>query len=139
MSASQPQRQPTPPDNSRVTARHQMAKATLRDHDQPDELSTLVMDVAKAVFGKQLTVATKLGKDEGNYSRDAKAGRLTTGQLAELAKDEERGYDFLARLGRELQERFGPLATPKARAMARLNDIEDAVREVRDSLDFIAS
>lgn len=109
-----------------------MAKATLRDKADADPLSPLVIDVAKRVLVKQGAAAAVLEKDEGNYSRDAKAGRLTTGQLAKL------GPVFLAELGRELVEQFAPLATPAARIRKLADEQERIAAELRQLSEYVA-
>lgn len=123
----------TSPDKAPVTARHSMAKATLRDKTAGDRLSPVVMDVTKRVFEKQGAAASHLGKDEGNFSRDGKAGRLTTAQLSAL------GPTFLAELGAELVEQFGPMAkSPVEHAEQKLDEIQAAINEVRQYVRQIA-
>lgn len=115
----------TRPDNPRVIARPAPAKSTLRDNGGSSALSEVVIDAAKKVYVKQGAAAEQLGKDEGNFSRDVKARRLTLAHLEDL------GAPFLAELGTKLVDQYGDLATPQARAMKTLDQIEDGVKELR--------
>ncbi len=117
----------TSPDNSLVTGRPVMAKATLDDNRANGELSSVVTDSAKRVYGKQGAAAAQLGKDEGNFSRDVKAGRMTLADLSRL------GPEFLAELGKELVNSYGA-ASPQA----RLRRIARAHRETAEELEQLA-
>jgi hypothetical protein len=115
----------TTPDRTLVSPHGHSVKAQLRDNTEPNPLSAVVLDSAKRAHGKQGAAAAVLGKDEGNFSRDTKAGRLSLRELHEL------GPEFLADLGKSLVEQYAPLATPKARALS----ITRAMRRELDELD----
>lgn len=111
--------------------RHRMLKADIPVPASP-ALRTIAESAMEGV-GPKKAIAGDIGKDRSQIRRQVQAGTLTLRDLEAL------GTDYAIEFATLILETLGPLATPKARAMARLNDIEDAVREVRDSLDFIAS
>lgn len=123
---------PTSPDNSLVTGRPAMAKATLDDNGAGVQLSSVVKDTAKRVYGKQGAAAAQLGKDEGNFARDVVAGRTTLADLGKL------GPQFLAELGRELVEQYAPLSTPQARARQQIKVARQALEELEQVVELIA-
>lgn len=106
-----------------------MAKANLDDNGGQDGLSEVVLTAAKKAYGKQGAAAAALGKDEGNFSRDVKAERPTLRDLRAL------GPQFLAALGEELIQQYGPLTDPKDAARKSLTRIEDEVRALRQFVD----
>lgn len=120
----------TAPDKSLVTPRPMMAKATL---PVTSPLSSVVTESAKRVYGKQGAAAERLGKDEGNFSRDVKAGRTTLADLERL------GPEYLAELGKELVESYAPLATPAARIRHQIKVIETALEEVRQGVEALSA
>lgn len=122
-------RQQTAPDNSLVMARPIPAKAELHDNAGQNLLSEVVIEAAKASYGKQGAAAAHLGKDEGNFSRDVKAKRTTLRDLEAL------GPGFLAQLGHELIEQFEPLADPKTRARRTCDQLQALVNELRQFVD----
>lgn len=122
----------TTPDKDLVTGKARMAKAQLRDNGEQEALSDVVIAAAKRSHGKQGAAAAHLGKDEGNFSRDVKAGRMTTEQMQRL------GPDFLAEFGKQLVDRYGPLSDPKDRARRVLDTIESAVMELRQYVEDVA-
>lgn len=123
----------TSPDKAVITPRPVPAKATLDDKTCGERLSGLVIEAAKVTYGKQGAAAAQLGKDEGNFSRDAKAKRLTIGHLEEL------GPKYLAELGRELLEEYGTaLESPQARASRVIREMRQKLDEVDEFLRFIA-
>lgn len=112
----------TTPDDSFVSPRPKPAKAELRDNDLQRRLSELVTEAARQAYGKQGCAASELGKDEGNFSRDVRAGRTSLRDLSDL------GADFLAVLGSLLLDEFGAsLKSPKERARERLPEL---IREI---------
>lgn len=119
----------TTPDNTLVVPRPTPAKATLHDKTAEDFLSGVVIEAAKRAWGKQGAAAAQLDKNEANFSRDVKAGRITTAQLKAL------GPGFLAELGKELIEEFGPLANPKDEARRAIRDIEERLNLLRQFVD----
>jgi hypothetical protein len=124
MSSTLPNSHGRPLDNSLVIPRPRPAKVTTLDKTDSDRLSGVVIDAAKRAYGKQGAAAAQLGKDEGNFSRDVKAKRMTLGQLEGL------GDVFLAELGVRLVEQFGALVSPKDHARR-------AIKEARERLDEI--
>lgn len=92
-----------------------------------------IAEIAMNSIGPKKAIAADVGKDRSLIRRQLEAGTLTLRDLEQL------GRDFAIDFAREILERIGPLASPKARALQRLEDIEDAVREVRQSLEYIAS
>lgn len=122
----------TTPDNRLVTARPKAAKAALHDNRGQDGASSLsgpVIEATKKSWVKQGAAAAVLGKDEGNFSRDVKAERLTLAQLRAL------GPEFLAAFGAELLEEYGQLADPKDYIYKRLRDVEEALHEFKQFLE----
>lgn len=123
----------TSPDKAFVTPRPTPAKASLRNNAAQERLSDVVIEAAKKAYGKQGAAAAHLGKDEGNFSRDVKAGRLTISHLDQL------GEGFLAELGRELMEQFGTaLEDPKARAHRVIREARQKLDELDEYVRFIA-
>lgn len=93
------------------------------------EIVAIVMEGA----GPKKAIAANVGKDRSLIRRQLEAGTITLRDLEQL------GHDFAIDFAKEILETIGPLATPKARVLQRLNDIEDAIREVRQHLDYLAS
>lgn len=122
----------TTQDNSLVSVRPSMAKATLPDNLAVDSLSPVVKEAAKRSYGKQGAAAAQLGKDEGNFARDIAAERLTLRDLKAL------GREFLAEFGKELVNEYAPLDTPKARAKRKIREAHDALQELEQALDLFA-
>lgn len=123
----------TSPDKAFVSPRPTPAKAELRDNAGQDPLSDVVISAAKRAYGKQGAAAAHLGKDEGNFSRDAKAGRITTAQLKAL------GPSFLAEFGRELLQEFGTaLESPQLRAQRVIRETRQKLDELDEFIRFIA-
>jgi len=137
----------TTPAGSLVIPRPTPAKATLKDDtDRQDvtvttpttdnvgqlertnrrsKLSTAVSDAARSVYGKQGVAAEILRKDEGNFARDLRAGRVTLAQLESL------GDGFLAEFGKGLVEQYGPLLTPKDRMLRYIDEVERVLAELK--------
>jgi hypothetical protein len=122
----------TRPDDSPVIPRPKMAKATVPDNEGQHPLSGLVSDAAKATHGKQGAAAAALGKDEGNFARDLRAGRITLRDLYAL------GPTFLAAFGAELTGQFGALTDPRERARRLCDEMQAIVTELRQYLDHAA-
>lgn len=121
----------TTPDKALVSVRPQMAKAGLDDNRGQDPLSGVVFEAAKRAHGKQGAAAAQLGKDEGNFSRDVKAGRLTTAQMKAL------GPSFLAELGQQLVNEYGSLSDPKDHARKLCDAIQSQINELRQFIDGV--
>lgn len=119
----------TAPDKALVTPRPAMVKADL---SATSALSSVVTDAARKVYGKQGAAAEHLGKDEGNFSRDVKAGRTTLADLERL------GPSYLAELGRELVEQYAPLSTPTQRARQQIKVARQALEELEQVVELIA-
>lgn len=116
----------TTPDKALVSVRPQMLRADIEHNAVLSELSSVVKTSAKATHGKQGAAAAKVGKDEGNFSRDVAAGRMTLAEMAKL------GPEFLAQLGSDLIQTYGvALETPAARGRRRIRD----ARAILDELD----
>lgn len=120
----------TTPDKAFVSPRPRMAKAGLHDNAGQDALSDLVLEAAKQTFGKQGAAAEHLGKNEGNFSRDTKALRLTLEHLRDL------GPEFLARLGKSLQDQYGTLTDPHDYAERLIYEVERILLELKQ---YVAS
>lgn len=120
---------PVTPDKHVIGSRPTPAKVDAPDSEREDVFTALVLQAAKDVCGgKQGAVAAQLGKAEGNYSRDGKAGRLTTRQLSDL------GRPFLARLGKLLREEPGAADSPDVEVALDLDAAEEAIRRVKRRL-----
>ena len=100
----------TTPDNLDVIGRPMPAKAGLADKRLADSLSPVVKDAAKYAYGKQGAAAAQLAKNEGNFSRDVDAERMTLKDLRAL------GPVFLVAFAKGVLDEYGPLDTPQARA-----------------------
>lgn len=107
-----------------------MAHAELQDNTGQDPLSDVVLSASKQAFGKQGAAAAQLKKDEGNFSRDTKALRLTLEHLRDL------GPTFLAQLGQGLVNQYGTLSDPHDYADRLLLEIERLVVELKQ---YVAS
>lgn len=123
-----PRTLPTPdlttPDKSLVIGRPVQAKAALRDNETQRRLSAVVKEAARRTYAKQGLAAEVLGKDEGNFTRDVSAGRITLADLAGLKAI------FLAQFGAGLVQEFGPsMKSAKEQARDRIPDI---IREILD-------
>lgn len=133
MSQTLPTRALTSLDKALISDRPRQAKATLDDKTHADPLSEVVIAAAKRAYGKQGAAAAHLGKDEGNFSRDAKAGRITTAQLKAL------GPSFLAEFGRELLEEFGTaMESPQMRAQRVIRETRQKIDELEEFVRYIA-
>ena len=122
----------TTPDKALVSPRPTMAKADIGPQGEPGELSAVVKDSARRVYGKQGAAAAHLGKDEGNFARDVVAGRMTLSELHKL------GPAFLAEFGKELVEQYAALATPQARMRQQIKVARTALDELEQGLEHIA-
>jgi hypothetical protein len=131
MSSSVANGRVTGPDKLDVIPRPKPAKATLPDKVSVEQLSGVVIDAAKTVYGKQGAAAAQLGKDEGNFSRDVKAGRFALPQMAEL------GPDWLVAFASSVLDEFAPLATPAARARHLLREQRRITDELEQLTEFM--
>lgn len=120
------------PDKSLSSASTRMVKADIRDKAPQSDLSGLIRDTARKVYGKQASAAAEIGKAESNFSRDLDAGRINTSDLARL------GPQFLAELGKELVDQYAPLATPHARMRQQIKVARAALDELEQGMEQIA-
>ena len=111
-----------------------MVKADLDSPPQSTAVTTVVKDLLIRHYGKLEVAARLMGNmDKSQLSRDLGTGHFRMERLEMLAD-----ASFYAALGRELLERFGPLATPKARARQKVREIKSALDEVEQALELIA-
>lgn len=122
----------TTPDKGLVSPRPKPAKAALPDNLRQDALSTVVLDAVKRSHGKQGAAAAALGKDEGNFSRDVKAGAMRLQDLKKL------GPEFLGELGAGLVEQYGALTHPRERARQVTREIKSLADELDQFLEHLA-
>jgi hypothetical protein len=120
------------PDNLDVIGRPTPAKAGLADKRLADSLSPVVKDAAKYAYGKQGAAAAKLAKNEGNFSRDVDAERMTLKDLRAL------GPVFLVAFAKGVLDEYGPLDTPHARALKLLRQNDQNNHELAQLLDHLA-
>lgn len=113
----------TRPDSTFASPRPTPAKATLAETSR---LSSVVSEAARRALGSQQAAALTLGKDEGNFSRDTKARRLTLAHLEGL------GEPFLAELGDLLSKEYGSARIdPLDRAVGLLVQASEALLEAK--------
>lgn len=122
MPSTMPNAAMTTPDRTLVTPRPKPVKASLPDNQTQRRLSSVVIDATRDTYGKQGAAAAELGKDEGNFSRDIRAGRTTLRDLADL------GTEFLAQLGASLTQEFG--AAGKSKAELARERLPEIIREL---------
>lgn len=122
----------TTPDKVVVTPKPTMAKAALRDNSLQKTLSNVVKTAGKQTYQKQGAMAATLGKDEGNFSRDVDAGRMTLAELAAL------GPDFLAAFASLSAEEFAKLSSPQQRMRLRVQEARAIIDEFDQYLDHTA-
>lgn len=107
------------------------AKADLRTQGGASSLHEVAADTIRAVCGKASAAAIDIGIHEGHLSRQLSDGTIRLEQLEKL------GPAFAAKFGQELVERFGALATPKARGKQKLREIKAAVEELDQLLEQV--
>jgi hypothetical protein len=91
------------------------AKASLPPKPGVTELRLVAKEAIQRV-GKQSAAATDIGISDGRLSAKLEDGTLSLRELERL------GPHYAAEFGRQLLERFGPLATPHARARQLLQE-----------------
>jgi hypothetical protein len=108
------------------------AKAEHRAQVGASALRELAFEAIRRTHGKALVAADVVGISESQLGRLVNDGDLKLKQLEAL------GPETLAVLGRELLDTYGPLATPKARAKARIRDARAILDELDQVLELIA-
>lgn len=101
------------------------AKADLRPQVRTSCLREVAAETIRSVSGNARAAAIDMNIHEGHLSRQLKDGTLRLEQLEVL------GPTFAAKFGQQLVEQFGDLASPKEYALKRLDEIEAALREIR--------
>lgn len=99
----------------------------------PKETESELRLVAKEAMqrvGKQAAAASDIGISEGRLSAKLGDGTLSLGELEKL------GPQYAAEFGRQLLERFGPLATPHARAAHLLREMRRMHEELSQLIDY---
>lgn len=107
-----------------------MAKAALSVPQSP-ALRAVVGSVLE-LAGPKKAVADTLGKDRSQIRRQLESGTLDLRDLEAL------GPEFYVDLAKEILETYGPLATPQARAKARLREARAILDELDQALELIA-
>lgn len=108
----------------------QPAKADLHPQVSATELCDLAKHAIGRAHGKLETAGDVLDLSESHFGRLLNDGDLKLKQLAKL------GPVTLAKLGKDLVERYGPLDDPEARAMQLIDTIDDATKELRQYFAF---
>jgi hypothetical protein len=117
------------PDNSLPNRSQGMAKADMRSSVSVGDLSGVLKDSARRVYGKQGAAAATVGQAESNFSRD----------LETIARKlEPLGPEYLADLGKGLVETYAPLSTPAGRARELARRQEAIAAELRQLAEYIA-
>lgn len=93
-------------------------------------LRPIVKDVLQR--GKQSSAASQAGISEGRISAKLSDGSFNLREL------EAQGVDVVVTVAEEILRRLGPLATPKARGLQLLRDIETRCDEIRQLLEHVA-
>jgi hypothetical protein len=106
------------------------AKASLRVHDSPSALRSLIAESIRAV-SSQKAAAIDMQIDASQLARQLKTGHLTVERLEAL------GPQFLAELGDALIEEYGALTDPKSAARKSLDAIEQEVRQLRQFVEQV--
>ena len=114
------------------TVRPRAAKAELRGSDSvgsSDHIGPTVRDAVVKHYGSVKSAAITLDVDPSLLMRELEAGKL--GRL-----DKDPGV--LAAVAAALTQTYAPLATPKARALALVAEVEDRCRELRQAIEAVA-
>jgi hypothetical protein len=114
--------------DSLAAVRPEPIKADLRPQVSASGLLDLASHAITSTHGKQLVAAEVLGLSESQLGRLISEGDLKLKHLEGL------GVETLAALGKALQETYGPLSTPRARAHQLIRD----ARAIFDELDQVA-
>lgn len=120
--------------NSLDSLRPSPAKAGLRESTPINPVNggqRPVTEIVSGVIrvGSQKAAAIDMGIDPAQLTRQLQSGHLTIARLDAL------GPDTLARIGKELVEKFGPLSDPKDRARQTCDQIQALVNEIRQYIE----
>lgn len=109
------------------TVRPVMARAVT---PSPTVLRRVIADVIRRL-GPVKASASDMQIDRAQLYRQLETGAITIARLEAL------GPEFGAELGRVLQEHFGPLSTPKARAQQRIRDARAALDDLQQFTEMV--
>ena len=125
----------TVPDPSGATLRETLAgvrgkpiKADLRPQAPDSRLRDVAADALRRT-SSQKAAAIDIDLSEGRLSHKLQDGTLTLAQLEAL------GPVFAAKFGKDLVEKFGPLADPRDHARRLCDDIQALVNQLRQFVD----
>jgi hypothetical protein len=120
--------------NSLDGLRPSPVKASLRQsttvspvHVGPRPVTEIVSGVIRAQTQKAAAIDMQI--DPAQLSRQLESGHLTIGRLDALSPE------ALARIGKELHERFAPLADPKEHARRKCDELQAIVNELRQFIE----
>lgn len=118
----------------RATENKKAARPPTPPPAQAQEPASPLREVARDAIrrvGKQSAAATDIGIHQGRLTHKLTDGTI---QLAEL---EKLGPLYAAEFGRQLLERFGPVATPHARAKTLMRELRRMHDELAQLIDYL--
>lgn len=119
------------PRESLATVRATDNKTALHPQVPASPLREIAKDAIRRI-GKQSAAASDIGIHEGRLAHKLADGTLSLAELERL------GPQYAAEFGRQLLERFGPLATPQARARQTVRAMRQALDELDAYLEFVS-
>lgn len=119
------------PRESLATVRATDNKTALHSQVPASPLREIAKDAIRRI-GKQSAAASDIGIHEGRLAHKLADGTLSLAELERL------GPQYAAEFGRQLLERFGPLATPQARARQTVRAMRQALDELDAYLEFVS-
>lgn len=105
-------------------------KGALPPHTPAPLVREAASEAVRASGHVHKAAASDLGLDRSRFSHKLKDGTLTLKEMEIL------GPAFAVKFGTELLERFGPLATPHARAKQLLREMDRMNQELGQLLDY---
>lgn len=131
MGASVPVISAATPRESLASVRATANKSAVRSQEPASPLREVAKDAIRRV-GKQSAAASDIGIHEGRLAHKLSDGTISLAELEKL------GPHYAAEFGRQLLERFGPLATPHARAQQLLRECRRMHDELAQLIEHLA-
>jgi len=134
MSATMPNAELSREVNSLDGLRPKPVKTSLRESTPVNAVNERQRPVTEIVSGviraqTQKAAAIEMDIDPAQLTRQLQSGHLTIGRLDALSPE------ALARIGKELHERFAPLADPKEHARRKCDELQAIVNELRQYIE----
>jgi protein subunit release factor A len=108
-----------------ASIRPRQAKADLTPQGTASSFREIAAEAIHRSHGKQETAAHDVGIHFASLSRQLKDGTLRLEQMEKL------GPAFAVTFAEELLRQYGELANPKDYALRKIDEIESALREIR--------